>query len=126
MIKKISITFLVVTVSCCLYSCYYDKADFLYNQGGNNCDTLTTISYGGIVRPLLEQQCYSCHAGARPSGGIAMGTYDTDKAIAINGQLYGTINHVSGYSPMPDGQPKMDDCSIAKIKKWVDDGSPNN
>ena len=90
------------------------------------CDTINTVSYGGDVRPILEQQCYGCHGGTSPDGGVAMGTYNSDKAIAINGQLYGTINHASGYSPMPEGGAKMDNCSIAKIKKWVDDGSPNN
>jgi hypothetical protein len=55
-----------------------------------------------------------------------MGTHATDKVLAVNGQLYGTINHESGYSPMPQGEAKMDDCSIAKIKKWVDAGSADN
>lgn len=117
---------ILITMSGFLFSCYYDKADILYNHGGSTCDTVSTISYSSVVRPILEQQCYSCHSGSRPSGNIAMGTYTSDKAIAVNGQLYGTINHASGYSPMPEGQAKMDDCSIAKIKKWVDAGSINN
>lgn len=124
--KIIKRIFLLLMASAMLYSCYYDKADFLYPNSGSSCDTLTTSTYGGVVRPILEQQCYSCHAGNRPSGNIAMGTYNTDKAIAVNGMLYGTINHSSGYSPMPEGQAKMDACSIAKIRRWVDDGSPNN
>lgn len=37
------------------------------------------------------------------AGGIAMGTYETDKAIALNGKLYGTITYANGYSPMPEG-----------------------
>ncbi len=124
--KTISILLASITLSILLYSCYYDKADYLYRYASTGCDTMNTVSYGGAIQPILDQQCYSCHSGARPSGGVAMGTYNTDKAIAINGMLVGTIAHASGYSPMPAGAAKMDDCSIAKIKKWVEEGSPNN
>ncbi len=105
-------------------SCYYDKADTLYPS--KTCDTSGTISYAQKVVLLLQQQCYSCHSGGSPSGGIAMGTYTTDKAIAVNGKLYGSISHASGYSPMPQGAAKMTDCQIATIKKWIDAGSLNN
>ena len=45
-----------------------------------------------------------------------MGTYAADKAIAQNGKLYGTINHSSGYVPMPEGAAKLSNCQIAVIK----------
>ena len=124
--NKISI---IVTASAAiftLYSCYYDKADILYGDKGKGCDTLTTVSYSISVKPVLDTKCYGCHSGGSPSGGIAMGTYSTDKAIAANGKLYGSINHSSGYSPMPEGEAKMDACTIAMIKQWIDAGSPNN
>ncbi len=124
--KIIAVITCITIVSTFLFSCYYDKADILYNHGSSSCDTMSTISYSTTVRPLLEQKCYSCHSGSRPSGGIAMGTHAADKALAVNGQLYGTINHESGYSPMPEGEAKMDDCAIAKIRKWIDAGSANN
>lgn len=76
--------------------------------------------------PVLEQKCYGCHAGSSPSGNIAMGNYASDKTIGLNGKLYGSINHASGYSPMPDGEAKMDACTIAIIKKWIAAGCPNN
>jgi hypothetical protein len=124
--KIISGLVIIIAMSGLLFSCYYDKADILYNHGGSTCDTMSVISYSTTVRPILEQKCYSCHSGSRPSGGIAMGTHATDKVLALNGRLYGTINHESGYSPMPQGEAKMEDCSIAKIKKWVDAGSADN
>jgi len=55
-----------------------------------------------------------------------MGTYAADKAMGQNGKLYGTINHSPGFSPMPKGMSKMNNCQIATIKKWVDTGMPNN
>lgn len=55
-----------------------------------------------------------------------MGTYETDKAIALNGKLYGTITYANGYSPMPEGMGRLSDCQIAIIKKWIDNNTPNN
>jgi mono/diheme cytochrome c family protein len=109
-------------------SCYYDKEELLYHSANSGpcTDTAGTISYSQKVAPMLQQYCYSCHSGSFPSGNIAMGTYATDKAIAQNGSLYGTINHASGYSPMPQGTPKMSSCDIATVKKWIDAGMQNN
>lgn len=120
--KLVGIISTIVMVAS-LQSCYYDKADLLYPNSAA-CDTTATASYSTKVVPLLNAQCYSCHRGG--SGGITMGTYATDKAIAVNGKLYGSINHSSGYVAMPQGAPKMISCNIALVKKWVDAGSPNN
>ena len=78
------------------------------------------------VVPLLQQYCYSCHTGSFPSGNQLMGTYTADKAMALNGKLYGTIAHAAGYSPMPQGMAKLSNCQIAVIKKWIDSGTLNN
>lgn len=121
---KISLPVLLIFVMT-LSSCYYDKEDLLY--GNTACtDTSPVVSYSQKVVPMLQQNCYSCHTGNSPSGGILMGTYNTDKAIGQNGKLYGSINHASGYAPMPEGRPKMSTCQVAAIKKWIDTGMPNN
>lgn len=117
-------TGLVLAIS----SCYYDKEELLYHTVSNvPCtDTAGVVSYAQKVAPMLQQYCYSCHSGNFPSGNIAMGTYTADKAIGQNGSLYGSINHASGYSPMPQGMPKMSSCQIAVVKKWIDAGMQNN
>ncbi len=121
---------LIFVVLCLLVlsSCYYDKEELLYGGTANSpcTDTTTNISYSQKVVPMLQQSCYSCHTGNFPSGGIAMGTYATDKAIGLNGKLYGSISHGTGYSPMPQSAPKMTNCQILSIKKWIDAGMPNN
>jgi hypothetical protein len=119
-----SLAFIALCVS--LNACYYDKAELLYPAATGGCDTTGTISYSAKVVPILTTKCYSCHIGASAGGGIVMGTYATDKAIAVNGKLYGSINYSPGFSPMPKGTAKMSACDIAIIKKWVDAGSPNN
>jgi len=110
-----------------LNSCYYDKEELLYNPNNAPCtDSTGVVSYSQKVLPLLQQFCYSCHTGSFPSGNITMGAYASDKIISQNGKLYGSISHSSGYSPMPQGMPKLYNCQIAVIKKWIDSGMPNN
>lgn len=110
-----------------LSSCYYDKEELLYGSGNTPCtDTAGAVSYTQKMVPMFQQYCYSCHTGNFPSGNIVMGTYAADKAIGQNGKLYGSINHSPGFSPMPQGMPKMSNCQIAVVKKWIDSGMPNN
>lgn len=125
---KITLSLLILVICIVsISSCYYDKEDLLYGTNNGPCtDTTGTVSYLQKVVPMLQQNCYSCHTGSFPSGGILMGTYTTDKAIAQNGKLYGSISHASGYIAMPQGTPKMSNCQIAAIKKWIDTGMLNN
>jgi mono/diheme cytochrome c family protein len=126
--KKTILAALILGLIMIASSCYYDKEGLLYSAtvSGPCTDSTGVVSYSQKVVPLLQQQCYSCHTGGSPSGGIAMGTYTTDKAIGQNGKLYGSINYSAGYSPMPKGAAKMSNCQVATIKKWVDAGMPNN
>lgn len=126
---KTIISILAITVTLVFFSsCYYDKEELLYGSGNNTpcTDTAGVVSYAQKVVPMLQQNCYSCHTGNFPSGNIVMGTYSSDKVIGLNGKLYGTINHSSGFSAMPQGMPKMSNCQIAVVKKWIDSGMPNN
>lgn len=93
--------------------------------GNTICDTAAAVSYSKQIVPLFQSECYSCHSGGSPSGGIAMGTYATDKALASSGRLYGAISYASGYSPMPKDR-KLSSCNIAAVKKWIAEGSLNN
>lgn len=89
------------------------------------CDT-TTITLSASVRPIFSQYCVGCHNNTSQSGGVNLESYDGIKTVADNGRLSGSINHLSEYSPMPQGQNKLDDCSIRKIEKWIALGAENN
>lgn len=123
--KKVLLSIVTLFAVFLFSSCYNDKEELLY-PNGSSCDTVASVTYTKSVVPILQQFCYSCHSGSSPSGGILMGTYASDKAIGANGKLYGSINHSSGYSPMPQGMAKLTSCQIAKIKKWIDSGMANN
>lgn len=126
--KLLIIPIILGTCILSMISCYNDKEDLLYGTVDNGpCpDTTGVVSYSQKVVPVLQQNCYSCHTGSFPSGGILMGTYTADKVLAQNGKLYGTISHASGFAPMPQGMPRLSHCRIITIKKWIDSGMQNN
>ena len=120
---------LIIFLSCVfvLTACYRDNEEELYPPGtGGGCET-TGVTYLGTVAPLLQSNgCIGCHSGSAPSGNISLQSYSNVRANALNGKLYGAINHAAGFSPMPKGGNKMSTCNISKIKAWVDAGALNN
>ncbi|HVG42646.1 MAG TPA: hypothetical protein VM888_13635, partial [Chitinophagaceae bacterium] len=90
------------------------------------CST-TSVTYSATITGLLSTYaCTSCHSGPAPSGNFSLVGYTNVKAKVTDNRLLGAINHASGFSPMPQGGPKMSDCDISKIKKWIDAGAPQN
>ena len=127
--KVVPVIITAVLIAITISSCYNDKKELLYGTGADNStctEAAGTVSYTKNIQPLLQQSCYSCHNAASASGGITMGSFDTDKAIAENGKLYGSVNHSAGFSPMPKGAPKLSSCQLSIIKKWIDAGIANN
>lgn len=105
--------------------CQYDKEELLYPQLFD-CDTTAVVKYSTTVLPILRASCLNCHGGSFPSGAIKLDTYEDLKVHALNGKLYGTITHNGSYPIMPRNAPKLSDCKIASIKRWIDAGAPNN
>jgi hypothetical protein len=104
--------------------CYYDKEEILYPSTG--CDT-AIVTYSGSVAPILSASCINgCHSGGAPSGGISLAAYADVKAQVNNGKLWGAVSYATGYSPMPKNSSRLSNCSLTKIKKWIDAGAPNN
>lgn len=89
------------------------------------CDT-NVFTFGGAVQPIIQTRCQGCHSGGTPQGGILLTNYDQIKAVATTGQLYGAVSHTGSYTPMPYNGAKIPDCEITQIKKWIDDGMPDN
>jgi len=105
-------------------SCYIDKEDELYPDAPN-CD-ITNVTYSQTVTPILQNNCNGCHNAVSQSGGIITDNYADLQTIINNGKFRGSINHLSGYSPMPKGAGKLSSCDLQKINKWLDAGAPNN
>lgn len=89
------------------------------------CDT-SDVTYAGYIRPYLDIHCTGCHTGVNAGGGVFLSGYSTVQEIALDGRFLGSIQHDSGFSPMPKGEDKLADCDITKIRLWIEDGAPNN
>lgn len=97
-------------------------------QGGSCntglCDS-SNVTYTAVIAPIVQTYCIGCHTTpSSPEGSLA--TYAYVKEATINGNLIATISHLPGYSAMPQGGTKLDDCKIALFKKWVANGAPEN
>lgn len=95
------------------------------NSCSNSCDS-NVFSFNGAVRPIITSKCQGCHSGSNPQGGIDLASYTTIKANVDNGKLWGTINHLAGYSPMPKNGSKLSPCEINQFQKWIAAGAPDN
>ena len=108
-----------------LTGCFYDKEELVYPTT-NTCDT-TAVKYSTDIVSILQNNCYSCHAGSAALGGGNRLENYTNLVIYINnGRLLNSIMHSPGAIPMPEGNPKLSDCNIAKIRTWARNGAPNN
>jgi len=86
---------------------------------GNICDT-TDTKFSTVVNPIIESECLSCHNNSTAKGGVSLQGYDNVKANYLG--VLSTINNGS----MPQGQPKLEDCTILKIQTWVNRGAKND
>jgi hypothetical protein len=123
--KKIAIAIAGVLI---FSGCYNDKADKLYPKtAASGCDS-GTVSFQAGVLPIMSQSCglAGCHDAGTPSFGYNLTLYSGVKLAVSNGRLLGAIKHEPTFQAMPKNMPKLDDCSIKKITRWVDQGALDN
>jgi hypothetical protein len=117
--KVISILVSVIFLTI-VNSCYYDSEEVLYPKLSSQCDT-SNVTYTGSISTIMSSYCTNCH-GIGASGGLDLRTYEEVKAYA--NQIYGSMNHETGYIAMPKGGSKLDDCTLLQVKVWVDNSTP--
>jgi Planctomycete cytochrome C len=89
------------------------------------CDSVN-VTFAASIQPIINTYCKGCHSGGSPQGGISLENYNQIKISVDNGSLGGSINHTSGFTPMPFNQNKLSACKVSQINKWINDGAPNN
>ena len=126
MSKKARALLGIITGSIVLViGCSKSSEDKLDPPSQSSCDT-ANMTYSTDIKPILQANCYSCHVNGNNEGGITLGSYESVKDAADDGDLIGTITHAAGYPPMPDGGGKLSDCDINKIQAWINSGASNN
>ena len=102
-------------------------------------DAASPEFYTSQVQPILQKNCYTCHAGDAHRGGLAIDTHDAlmkggndgpavvpgdpDKSLLI--QLVGSHGMLGGMPmTMPPGQrTKLTDAEVAILTQWVKAGA---
>jgi len=109
-------------------ACYYDSEESLYPAvaQASICDT-AQVTFSGTVSPVLQNNCWSCHSNATAgSFGSNIKLQDYPDAKSHIQAVVGSINHNSGYSPMPKSGNMLSPCTIRKVEIWMENGTPNN
>lgn len=85
-----------------------------------------TISFATTVEPLIQANCSTsgCHDAATASQGYNLEGYTNISANAS--AISNVINHNGGVTPMPFGQPKLNDTLIKQFDCWVSQGTLDN
>ena len=112
---------LLLASACIVVSCGDDEEE------PETCET-TGLTYDNYAKAFLASNCVSsgCHdADAVNTIGNYENYEDTKTAFEF-GRVKGAINHEDGFSNMPKGEAKLDDCSIDKLSAWIDAGLPEN
>jgi len=111
---------LLLSASVVIISCGDDDDD--------ECKT-ENLTYDNFAKDFLITNCASqsgCHVDANKNepGIGSYETYEDTKNVVDQMRFLGAINHQDGFSDMPKGGDKLDDCSIDKLTAWINDGAP--
>ena len=123
--------FVTGAVLAVLSGCYYDNKEELHPELllNGNCDTTVVIKYSTDIQPILNNSCganNSCH-GSSSTSGIPLNAYNDTRSVAVTGKLWSAIVWDGNASQMPQGSSsQINDCYQAKIRKWIDEGAPDN
>jgi mono/diheme cytochrome c family protein len=116
-------------IALILSSCYYDNQEALNGNPNPACDT-AAVKYSTHIVPILQNYCFVCHSAALVAegggGGYNFEDFITIQTLALNGHLFGAVNHTPGYSPMPKYGNILSDCNISTFKLWINNGALNN
>ena len=111
--------------------CYYDNQAELHPESfleGAACDT-ASVSFSNHIQPILKSYCgtsNSCHSSNNTSD-IPLNNYAGVKAQADNGRLYRSVTWTNTTAFMPkNSTSRLNDCSLAKFRIWIENGAPNN
>ncbi|MCB0622823.1 MAG: hypothetical protein KDC43_02575 [Saprospiraceae bacterium] len=101
------------------------------NQGAENTDCTPACdpenaSFAANIFPVINTYCVGCHNDNLSEAGINLKDYQHIRAVALSGQLLGTIRYESGYQPMPPSGGQLNDCYVTQIQKWIDEGAQDN
>jgi len=122
--KRIVRIILILSVAM-IAGCYYDNEERLYPVLPTSCN-LTNVTYSATIQPLLQFACYSCHSNANyAKKGLGYKLENYDDVVTNISKILVSVQLTNSPLLMPLGG-KLSDCEISQLKKWSDNGTPNN
>ncbi|MBP6334266.1 MAG: hypothetical protein KA444_02250 [Bacteroidia bacterium] len=91
----------------------------------NSCDS-SMVTFSGTIAPMLQSKCVGCHNNSTQGGQVNLSGFANVNTSVQNGKLLGSIEHASGFAPMPKATPKLSPCEIAVVRTWIREGAINN
>lgn len=113
-----------------IQGCYYDNEAELHPETylETGCDTVS-VTFSGTVQPILRSYCgtnNSCH-GTNNTSNVRLNTFAGVKSQVDNGLLYNSISWSGSASFMPkNSSSRLNDCLLAKVRIWIENGAPDN
>lgn len=99
-------------------------------------DINTQPVYTGIVKPIFERRCYSCHGAERQRGRYRMDEYDLlvkggnegeaivpGDSAASNVVIRIELPEEDDKRMPPDGRKGLEDYELVLVKWWIDEGA---
>jgi len=82
-----------------------------------------TVTYQTDIKPIMTNNCITCHAGPAPSAGLDLSNYQNTRYAAEQGNLVSRMNNTTNPMP-PNGVLSPETLQI--IDKWMTDNLPEN
>lgn len=100
-------------------------------QGATNdiCETrtdTTKFQFRRDINPIMEKYCKGCHFGKYAYGDIELITYVQIKRQVDSARLLESILGKNGLQKMPTGNISVQPDEITQIRKWIENGAPND
>lgn len=102
-----------------LVACTNDSPDDLLGE-----EITGTVTYVVNVKPIITNNCLSCHTAPPVNGApMQLTTYEDVKNAVLNRGLINRISRQNGENGlMPLGGPRMPQHNIDVLNQWVTDG----
>lgn len=104
------------------------------NAGNTQCDP-DSVYFNRDILPLLRSNCAmsGCHDGSTRSDGVWLESYASvmnsdiiEQGDAFDSDLYEVLVESDPGDRMPQGGPPLSQTQIDMVRKWIDQGAPNN
>lgn len=85
-------------------------------------------TYNAHIRSIIITNCTdsNCHDANAPSDIKPLTNYTETKNYALDpsNSFLSSIKHLSGFQPMPDGEPMLEENDILRIECWIGNQCP--